>query len=58
MHRQKVYSCEGGIEMGLTPDQKIDLALAYIAQCEDEELLLLVINEAHSRLNDLLEEGE
>lgn len=44
--------------MGLTEDQKIDLAIAYINRCNDVNLLLSVLNYAHNRLNKLLEEGE
>jgi hypothetical protein len=45
----------GGIEMGITEDQKMMLAAAYVRNCTDTALLLYVINEAHDRLNDLLE---
>jgi hypothetical protein len=41
--------------MGKTEDQKMMLAAAYVRKCTDAALLLYVINEAHDRLNDLLE---
>ncbi len=41
--------------MGLTPDQKIDLAIAYIKKCDNTYLLLEVVNVTHNRINELVE---
>jgi hypothetical protein len=43
----------GGLKMGLTQDQKIDLAIAYVNQCTDEELVEDVFWVAYERLLDL-----
>jgi hypothetical protein len=47
---------KGGVTMGLTPDQKIDLAIAYIKKCDNTYLLLEVVNVLHNRINELVEE--
>ena len=46
--------------MGLTEDQKIDLAIAYVKHCTDEELIESVFHAAYERLLELHfeEEGE
>ena len=44
--------------MGLTPDQKIDLAIAYINKCDDFKLLAAVSVALQKRIDKLLEEGE
>lgn len=36
--------------MGLTEDQKIDLAIAYVNQCTDEKLVETVFHAAYERL--------
>ena len=41
--------------MGLTPDQKIDLAIAYIKKCDDIDLLILALNAAYDRVNELID---
>ena len=45
----------GGLKMGLTDDQKIDLAIAYINKCNDVDLLIPLLNAAHDRINELIE---
>lgn len=42
--------------MGLTEDQKIELAIAYITKCDDLKLLLYAVNAIHDRINKLVEE--
>ena len=44
--------------MGLTPDQKIDLAIAYIMKCDDWLLLMEVQDIVELRLKELLEGEE
>lgn len=41
--------------MGLSESQKMELAVAYIRECDDEEYLEWVINEAFRKLNKLVE---
>ena len=41
--------------MGLTDDQKIDLAIAYVNKCNDVDLLIPLLNAAHDRINELIE---
>jgi len=41
--------------MGLTPDQKIDLAIAYAKKCDDVDLLIPLLNAVHDRINKLVE---
>ena len=41
--------------MGLTPDQKIELAIAYIKKCDDVDLLIPLLNAAHDRINEIIE---
>ena len=43
-------------QMGLTEDQKIDLAIAYIKKCNDVDLLIPLLNAAHDRINEIIEE--
>ena len=45
----------GGRAMGLTPDQKIDLAIAYIRKCEDVDLLIEALIQCRARINELTE---
>lgn len=45
----------GGFQMGLTMDQKIDLAIAYIKKCDDVDLLIPLLNAAHDRINEIIE---
>ena len=45
----------GGSEMGLTDDQKIDLAIAYVNKCNDVDLLIPLLNAAHDRINKIIE---
>jgi len=45
----------GGLKMGLSESQKMELAVAYIRKCDDEEYLEWVINEAFRKLNKLVE---
>jgi hypothetical protein len=45
----------GGLEMGLTDNQKIDLAIAYVKKCNDVDLLIPLLNAAHDRINELIE---
>ena len=44
------------MKMGLTPDQKIDLAIAYINKCDDFKLLAAVSVALQKRIDKLLEE--
>ena len=46
----------GGLAVGLTEDQKIDLAIAYIKKCNDVDLLIPLLNAAHDRINEIIEE--
>ena len=41
--------------MGLTMDQKIDLAIAYVNKCESVDLLIPLLNATHDRINELIE---
>jgi hypothetical protein len=43
------------LNMGLTPDQKIDLAIAYAKKCDDIDLLIPLLNAAHDRINELID---
>ena len=45
----------GGLKMGLTDDQKIDLAIAYIKKCNDVDLLIPLLNATHDRINEIIE---
>ena len=56
VHSIRSMEYYGGLIMGLTPDQKIELALAYIKKCDDVYLIMNVANAAHERLNKLLED--
>ena len=47
---------KGGETMGLTMDQKIDLAIAYVKKCNDVDLLIPLLNATHDRINELVEE--
>lgn len=44
--------------MGITSEQKIDLAIAYIKSCKDVDLLILALNAVYARINELLEEED
>lgn len=44
----------GGLKMGLTDDQKIDLAIAYVKKCDDWLLLMEVQDIIELRLKELL----
>ena len=46
---------KGGEIMGLTMDQKIDLAIAYVNKCESVDLLIPLLNATHDRINELIE---
>ncbi len=45
----------GGRLIGLTPDQKIDLAIAYIRKCEDIDLVIEALLECRARIHKLTE---
>lgn len=45
----------GGLKMGLTIDQKIDLAIAYVKKCDDVDLLIPLLNATHDRINEIIE---
>lgn len=44
--------------MGLTPDQKIDLAIAYIKQCDDLLLLFEMEDILYMQISKLLKRVE
>ena len=44
----------GGFQMGLTMDQKIDLAIAYVKKCNDVDLLIPLLNITHDRINEII----
>lgn len=45
----------GGLKMGLTDDQKVDLLIAYINKLDDVDLLIPILNAAHDKLNEIIE---
>jgi hypothetical protein len=45
----------GGSKMGLTVDQKIELAIAYVNKCNDVDLLIPLLNATHDRINEIIE---
>ena len=47
---------KGGEIMGITIDQKIELAIAYVRKCNDVDLLIPLLNATHDRINEILED--
>jgi hypothetical protein len=45
----------GGFQMGITIDQKINASIHLVKNCDDVDLLILLLNATHDRINELIE---
>jgi len=52
----KKIKSRGGLNMGVTIDQKLNACVHNIRRCDNQALLLIILQEAHERLNELVEE--
>lgn len=42
--------------MGVTIEQKLEALTALIKKCEDVDILIPILNAAHDRINEIIEE--
>jgi hypothetical protein len=52
---KKNMELKGGVIMGVTIDQKLNACIHNIRRCDNQALLLIILQEAHERLNELVE---